>query len=319
MNNSSTSGGGGGGDARHLERYGDVVVDRRRLTRVMAVNNGKGGVGKTSYSTHCCGLAAAAGYRALLVDLDVQGNAADDLGFTDRTDNGAAMLTALITGQAPQVLKDVRPGLDVVCGGSMLAGVEGVLAGVSEQQRNSLAGQMRIAQVLQHVAPLYDLVVIDCPPNRRGVAVFSAAQFVLAPTKSDASSLHGLTLLAGDFVEARKVNPGIELLGVVLFGSTPRGTQIAAEASAAIEEILEGAAPLMGTSIRHVEAVAKKIRDQGRLAYELEAMAVDVAMLRGGKPRGASSTSSLAGDYQALVGEVLARFNERVRVLEAAA
>jgi cellulose biosynthesis protein BcsQ len=311
-------GNAGGRSDGHLFRIGNVVVDRRLLTRVLALINGKGGVGKTTLSVHLAALAAAAGYRVLVVDLDIQGNVALDLGVEHLSDDGAALLTAVITGGAPAVVENVRPNLDIVCGGPMLAGLESALTGVAEQARDRLAGQMRIAQVLQQIAPRYDLVVLDCPPNKRGVPILSAAQFVLAPTHSDAASIKGLGLLAKDFTEAREVNPSLELLGVVLYGTTPGATVIAAEASADINAALEGAAPLMGTTVRHVESVAMRIRKTGKLAHELEASLLDVAQLRGTKPR-TGSTATLAGDLQALTGEVLGRFNARVLELEAVA
>jgi chromosome partitioning protein len=291
-------------------------VDWDALTRVIAVINGKGGVGKTSTCACLACLAAAAGYRTLVVDMDVQGNIAEEYGISE-SDDGLSMLTALMTGQPPTVVENVRANLDVICGGRMLRQVDTALSAVADQY-GALAGQLRIAQILAPLAKGYDLVVIDCPPNKRGVAILSAARFVLAPTKSDKSSVKGLSFLAADFVEARQVNTGLELLGVVLFGSSKSATKITAGTRAKVGAALQGAAPIMDTVIRHAESVAVEVRDRGLLPHELERSELDLAQLRGRKAR-TGSRSSLAGDYQDLVAEVLAAFNARIEQIEQAA
>lgn len=82
----------------------------------VAVMNGKGGTLKTSVTANVGGLAAAGGYRVLLVDLDPQGNLARDLGYGPRSDAGAGLLMAMYQGGEPRRLK-VRENLDVVPGG----------------------------------------------------------------------------------------------------------------------------------------------------------------------------------------------------------
>ena len=58
-----------------------MAIDYDALSRVVCVANGKGGVNKTSIVAQVGGLAAAGGYRTLLVDLDPQGDLSDDLGY----------------------------------------------------------------------------------------------------------------------------------------------------------------------------------------------------------------------------------------------
>lgn len=285
------------------------TIDRRALARVIAVTNGKGGVGKTTTVSHTAALCALAGLRALIVDLDPQGNVADDLGYTDRTDNGMALLTALATGQPPEPLRDVRPGLDVVSGGAMLHGATGILDGI-ESSAGRDAAVLRLAAVLAPLAGQYDVVWLDCPPVLRKVmaAALVAAQFVIVPTKTDQSSIKGLREVAENFVAARELNPGLELLGVVLFGVTPSARLVRRQARQQVEQVLGGAAPVFTATIRHVEATATAVRQQGRLAHELES---------GARPGRGGSASSLAGDCQALAEEAMARFSGRVRELEA--
>ena len=103
-----------------------MTIDRGALGRVVAIANGKGGVGKTSLTTTLAGLAATAGYRILLIDLDPQGNAGEDLGYTGAGtgDDGAGLVAALAADTALAVtLPQARPGIDVICGGCSTASV----------------------------------------------------------------------------------------------------------------------------------------------------------------------------------------------------
>src|SRR3546814_14005396 len=68
------------------------------LENVVAVTNGKGGVLKTSITANVAGVAAAGGWSVLVVDTDPQGNLARDLGPMDRTDHGAPLAAAVLTG-----------------------------------------------------------------------------------------------------------------------------------------------------------------------------------------------------------------------------
>ncbi|MCP6423373.1 AAA family ATPase, partial [Klebsiella pneumoniae] len=82
---------------------------------------GKGGTGKTSCAANVAGLAAQAGMKVLLIDLDSQGNLEFDLGYVDKGDEGKHLVSTLLTdGVLEPVLKNVRPNLDVIPGGGKL-------------------------------------------------------------------------------------------------------------------------------------------------------------------------------------------------------
>ena len=87
-----------------------MAIDYDALGRVICVANGKGGVNKTSIVANLGGLAAAGGYRTLLVDLDPQGDLSDDLGYYDNPDDdhGQQLAAALLTGSAAD--RDARRG-----------------------------------------------------------------------------------------------------------------------------------------------------------------------------------------------------------------
>src|SRR3954464_11757412 len=93
-----------------------------QLIRCIAFVNGKGGVGKTSLVANLAGLYAGGGYRVLVVDLDPQGNLGNDLGYlgAGRGDDGEGLVSAVSTQHALLPMREERPNLDVVAGGSQL-------------------------------------------------------------------------------------------------------------------------------------------------------------------------------------------------------
>ncbi len=286
-------------------------MDRTNLARVVAVTNGKGGVGKTSVTANLAGLLAAAGYRVLAVDLDPQGNLAEDLGYADRSDDGHALHTSLLTGHALAPVVGIRPSLDVCPGGDATADLAAALT--SRLQRQGGDATLALATSLAPTATDYDIVLLDCPPalETMQALALTAARWVLIPAKTDSSSRKGLREVARRFVAAREVNPYLEVLGIVLFGVGASATRVRARAHDHIAEDLGGAVPILTSTIRHLEAAATDARERGQLAHELEAVAAEGPtwweLRRGAAPgeRVAASASTLAGDYQALAEEVV--------------
>jgi chromosome partitioning protein len=165
----------------------------------------------------------------------------------------------------------------------------------------------------------YDLVLVDTPPGEPILQelVFAAADFLIIPSRSDEASLDGLVVVAQRFAAARAVNPGLTLLGVVLFGARAGSTRLHARVRSALEETLGGAAPVFDSSIRYLESAAVDMRSRGLLPYELRAAhekqtPARIDRLRTGAPgRGEpllsrdSSVARLADDYAVLADEVL--------------
>ena len=278
--------------------------------------NDKGGVGKTSLVANLGGQFAAAGYRCLLVDLNRQANLADDLGFRDgpADDRGAGLLLSIVTGAPASPVRDIRPGLDVLAGGSRLADLTPLMVGrMQEQGRTAFRV---LGDVLAPVAPDYDVVFVDCPPESTILTdlALTAARWVLMPTKSDGGGLVGMRLVAERFALAREINPGLQLLGAVLFATGSRSRVVHAEVRSAVSKAFGGRSPLFRTSIRHAERTAQDARRLGKLAHELESeLAAQPAWwesLRNAtgpdRPVGLSPTAvGVSGDYRELGVEVL--------------
>ncbi|MFC6044860.1 ParA family protein [Nocardioides hankookensis] len=289
------------------------------MQRVITFATGKGGTGKTSCAVNVAGLAAAAGWRTLLIDLDSQGNCGHDLGYgwNGRSDEGAGLVNCLVSGEALKpVLSDVRPNLDVIPGGSRLDDLDDLVAG---RERRGDDGVSLLRDALRPLAPEYDLVIIDTPPSRRSALVLSAlmaARWIVVPTKSDRSSIEGLRKLAEQVVAVRDRNPDLEVLGAVLFGIGSSATVLRQHAADDVRNVLGDAAPLFESVIRHAQAVADDSREKGRLVYELAEVVHNaepywIALKEGRRPQRVPGTApALAEDYALLAQEMLTRIAE---------
>lgn len=297
------------------------------LDRAIAVINGKGGVGKTSLVSNLSGLIAGVGYRVLAVDIDPQGNLVRDFGIKadPRNDDGLALFSAVTTGATLTPAVDVRPNLDVVCGGSRVGDMVGALQSRAARGADTATA---VADALAPITASYDLVMLDCPPGEQTLQhmALTAAHYALIPTKSDAASLDGLVRIAELFTAVRNTtNPDLALLGVALFGVGSSARRIAKAARDTVARDLGDQRLVFDARIRHAEGAAVANRDAGRLVHELEADLPEArkayfAALRArhaGKhraddpvPRIAASAEGLAGDYEALAQEVIARLSD---------
>lgn len=288
------------------------------MRRVVAIANGKGGVGKTSITAGLAGLVAAAGYQVLTVDADPQGNLRRDLGYTSF--DGQNLATAIQNGVPLAPLRNVRPNLDCIPGGGALYDLPATY--ISRMARGQSLSGLRGA--LDSVRPdgpahaTYDLVLIDTPPGEPVLqdVVFSAADYLIIPTRSDDASLDGLVAVATRFAAARSANPDLTLLGVLLFGVRAGSKRLRTTVREALEDTLDGAAPVFEASIRYLESAAVDMRRHGMLPHELEQGQLRertrrLSRLRTGAKASAGGdllsrdASGLAGDYAALGREVL--------------
>src|SRR4051812_11289724 len=132
------------------------------IHQVCSVVNGKGGALKTSLVANVGALCAAAQYRTLLVDLDPQGNLGLDLGYYDRGDRGAGLLDAMSPRRRPlNILREVRPNLDIVPGGPELRVWAGYAMTMGPDEQRFLG----LRNAMATVAGEYDLILVDCPPG----------------------------------------------------------------------------------------------------------------------------------------------------------
>jgi cellulose biosynthesis protein BcsQ len=282
------------------------------IENLLLIENGKGGVGKTSLVANLAGLAAAAGWRVLAIDLDPQGNLARDLGYLDRSDGGSHLAGALINRTALIPIFGVRPSLDVIPGGPALAEVTPFLI-------KHESTQQRLSQILAPLSSAYDLIVADLPPGEPAIRALAAqaARWIVIPTKTDPGSIDGLNAILGDFIKAHQTNQQLRILGIALMLVNSSAKVVLAEARQDLNNTLRGSVPIFNTAIRSAEAVAVACRQKGMLVSEYAAQATVIpssrfASLRAGKKpeRFLPSSTGLASDYVRLVNEVLTAIKE---------
>ena len=189
----------------------ETTTDGR--TRIIAVANQKGGVGKTTTAINLATALAAVKKEVLVLDLDPQGNASTGLGIDRRSrplDSYRVLIGAAQLGDA--TLETLIPGLRVVPSGVDLSGAEIELVGVERRE-------YRLRDALTRESVPYDYILIDCPPalGLLTINALVAAHAVLVPLQCEFFALEGVSHLVKTVERIRRAfNPGLELQGIVL-------------------------------------------------------------------------------------------------------
>lgn len=178
---------------------------------IIAVTNQKGGVGKTTTAVNLAAQLGNDGFTVLLVDLDPQGNATSGLGLAK--DDSAPTVYEALFGHASldqSIQSTTRKNLFVLPANANLAAAEVELVDVPRRE-------YCLKEVLKLAT--YDFVIVDCPPalGLLTVNALVAASDILIPVQSEYYALEGLGQLLATVQRVRQgLNPGLELLGVVL-------------------------------------------------------------------------------------------------------
>jgi len=195
------------------------------MSRIIAIVNQKGGVGKTTTAINLGTALAQSGKMVLLIDTDPQANATSGVGVD--TEKIEASLYDLYSGQKA-ILDVLYPtsieNLHLLPGSSDLSGIEVELL-------NTAGREARLKTILATVQDAYDFVLIDCPPSLGLLTVNAlvAAEKVIVPVQCEYYALEGLSRLMKTLdIVKKEINPKLDVEGIVLTMHDAR-TKLSAE------------------------------------------------------------------------------------------
>ena len=242
------------------------------MTKIIAVANQKGGVGKTTSSVNLAASLAVMKRKVLIIDMDPQGNATTGLGLDKHEPD--VLLSDVLLGEASirEAIQTVpHSHIDALAGGPDLTIAEFKMMEIDDRE-------YRLKEVLVTIQDDYDYIIIDCPPslNMLTVNALVSANGVLIPMQCEYYALEGLSALVGSIETIREnSNAELEITGIVRTMYDPRNN-LARDVSKQLAEYFED--KLYNTSIprnvRLAEAPSHGVpiliydkRSHGALAY----------------------------------------------------
>lgn len=242
----------------------------------ISIVNHKGGTGKTTTTVNLGSALAVLGKKVLLIDFDAQGSLSYSLGIDEDL---PTIADALHEDHPVEQLLIEREGMHILPAGKDLADVELAIA--------KSGGYFHHLQRVLDRLPGYDYILIDCPPSLSLLTLnaLTASRFVIIPMQMDVLALRGLDSMLETIKKTTHLNPDLRVLGVLPVMIDPR-KNIYQEIRAHIKNNYETHVfdPGIRTSVKAAEAPSF-----GKSAV------------------GYSPSSSTAGDYKDLAGEMIRR------------
>lgn len=187
-------------------------------SKIMAICNQKGGVGKTVTTVNLGIGLARKGKRVLLCDVDAQGSLTASLGYQrpDQIETTLASVMAHIISDEPLIpgegIIHHEEGIDLLPANIELSGLEVTLV-------NTMSRETILREYLNSIRDQYDVILLDCCPSLGMLTInaLAAADEVLVPTQAHFLSIKGMEQLIRTISNVkRKINPGLEIAGVLI-------------------------------------------------------------------------------------------------------
>ena len=185
----------------------------RKLGKIVAVVNQKGGVAKTTTAINLSAFLADMGKNILIVDCDPQGNATSGMGLNRREIDNCIYDVLINAVPAEAVIqKSGYPGLDILPATIQLAGAEIELV-------SAISRETKLKRALRSIKPNYDYIFLDCPPSLGLLTLnaLTAADSIIIPLQCEYYALEGVSQLMSTYeLVKRHLNQNLEIEGVLL-------------------------------------------------------------------------------------------------------
>lgn len=198
-------------------------------TKILAIINQKGGVGKSTTAVNLAAALGELGKQVLLIDLDPQGNSTSGLGI-DKGQVRQCVYDALLNDVPPYetIIPDITERVDLMPATINLAGAEVELV-------SAMSRENRLKTAISGLRGQYDYILIDCPPSLGLLTINAlvAADELIIPIQTEFYALEGVTKLLESMKRVKNLlNPDLDIFGILLTmydGRTTLSRQVASE------------------------------------------------------------------------------------------